>query len=226
MKLSKRLFLIVILFFITASCILPSRVYNMFYPILSNFPGLAEEEPEKDGGDDSIPLSIQPKQGWNCSASDLSSYLGDKWQPYQNLDLKLYSSEDIMTYTINFRTESKFLVKRDPDYHPPPGATLVPEGEYKLEERYLGFGEIILNDGLYLGTTNVDYTITTHFPEPVVNEGKIGYRTVGHFVSDSVLELCLDVYEGGYQDAINAPFTHLAPNCRFPGYIFSCTPEP
>ncbi len=127
---------------------------------------------------------------------------------------------------MNFYTESNFFVKRDPDYRPPPGATLVPEGEYKLEERYLGFGEIVLTDDLYLGTTNVDYTITTFFPEPVVNEGKIGYRAVGHFVSDSVLELCLDVYEGGYQDAINAPFNHLAPNCRFPGYIFSCTPEP
>ncbi len=57
MKLSKKLLLIVFLFFITASCILPSGVYDMFYPILANFPGFAEEEPEKDGGDEIRPRS-------------------------------------------------------------------------------------------------------------------------------------------------------------------------
>ena len=82
MKLSKKLFLIVFLFFITASCILPSGVYNLFYPIIANFPGLAEEEPDKGGGDEISPEG-QPTQYWTCSGSDLSGYLGENWQAYQ-----------------------------------------------------------------------------------------------------------------------------------------------
>ena len=152
MNLSKKLLLVTILFLITTSCILPTGVYDMLYPILSNFPGLAEEEPDKGGGD-TIDTSFQPSQGWDCSASDLSAYLGDEWVPYQTLNLNLYLIDETFSFDLDFRSESTFLVQRDPDYRPPPGATLVPEGEYKFEEKYLGFGEISMDGAIYTGSS-------------------------------------------------------------------------
>ena len=186
---------------------------------------MAEEEPDKGGGD-AIDTGFQPSQGWDCSASDLRDNLGDEWRPYQNLNLMMYLRDETFTFDLDFRSESTFLVQRDPDYRPPPGATLVPEGEYKFEEKYLGFGEVSMDGVIYAGSSNMEYVHKTYFPEPVLNEGKIAFRAVGHFVSEGHLQICLDVYEGGYQDAINDPFNHLAPNCRWPGYIFSCTPAP
>ena len=226
MKLSKKLLLITILFLITTSCVLPTIAYDMLYPILSNFPGLAEEEPEKDGGEDGFGTVFQPSQGWDCSASDLRNYLGDEWVPYQTLNLNLYLIDETFSFDLDFRSESTYLVQRDPDYRPPPGATLVPEGEYKFEENYLGFGEVSKDGAIFTGSSKMEFVHKTYFPEPVQNEGKIAFRAVGHFVSEGNLEICLDVYEGGYQDAINDPYNHLAPNCRWPGYIFSCTPAP
>lgn len=222
MKLSKKLLLVTILLLITTSCLLPSGIYDKF-PILSNFPGLAEEEPEKE---DTSFADFQSSQGWDCSAADLRAYLGDDWVPYQNLNLKLYLRDETFSFDLDFRSESTFLVQRDPDYRPPPGATLVPEGEYKFEEKYLGFGEVSRDGEIYTGSSNMEFVHKTYFPEPVQNEGKIAFRAVGHFVSEGNYQICLDVYEGGYQDAINNPFDHLAPNCRWPGYIFSCTPAP
>ncbi len=220
MKLSKKLLLVTILLLITTSCYLPNGVYDLFYPILSNFPGLASEEKP----DTSI-YDFQPSEGWDCSASDLRLYLGDEWVPFYNLNLKLYLIDETFTINLDFRSESTFLVQRDPDYRPPPGATLVPEGEYKFEEKYLGFGEISKDGAIYAGSSEMEYEHTTYFPEPVQTEGEIVFKTVGHFVSEGNLQICLDVYEGGYQDAINDPYNNLAPNCRWPGYIFSCVPS-
>lgn len=225
MKPAKKLYLLIFFLIISVSCILPDRVYMLFSPFINLFPDLAQLLPEKDGGDDSLEMN----KNWTCSAANLQSYLGDKWQAYQTLDLDMFtrtSREDTLMFYIDFWTESKYVVKRDPDSWAPPGATQVPEGEYEVVEHFLGYGEVILIDSLYLGSTNVDYTIATYFPEPVFNNGKIGYRTIGRFVSDSVVEICLDVYEGGYEDAVNQPFNYLAPNCRWPGYIFTCTPAP
>jgi len=225
MKPAKKLFLILSLLIVMTSCILPSGIYDLFYPVLANFPGLAEEEPDKGGGDDISPEG-RPTQYWNCSGSDLSSYLGEDWQAYQVLDLEMSTVNNALEFSATFKRESEFIVKRDPDYRPPPGATLVPEGSYDVDESYSGFGKAELDGKVYRGAINVDYTIITNFPEPVVNQGELAFRTVGHYVSEDILEICLDVYEGGYEDAVNDPFNQLAPNCRWPGYIFSCTPAP
>ena len=147
-------------------------------------------------------------------------------RPIRSLKLDMYSVENTIKFSVDFYTESDFIVERDPDYRPPPGATLVPEGSYVIGQSFLGSGRIEPDGKIYRGSIEVDFTQITHFPDPVINQGSLAYRSVGHFVSENNLQICLDVFEGGYEDAVNDPFNHLAPNCRWPGYIFTCTPKP
>ncbi len=223
MMKSKKLLIISVIVLTSMSCTLSGLQHQIFGPVLAIFPGLADVEPEKDEGEPEH--TFEPLQGWTCVPSDLSHYLDDSWQEFQTLQLKMWSNKDTLIFQTDFRSESQFLVKREPDYRPPPGATLVPEGEYLFEETYLGSGEAALQDALqpiYLGSIDVEYVLETHFPDPEVTEGKIAYQTIGRLLSPGELEICLDVYEGGYAAAVNDPVNHLSPNCRWPGYIFNC----
>ncbi|MGB2964945.1 MAG: hypothetical protein WBB69_13270 [Anaerolineales bacterium] len=167
---------------------------------------------------------------WSCTPNDLSSYLGDAWQHYpqvlKDLRLDLRSSEDTLTSSVSFVSNGTFLVDRDDDYRPPPGATLVPEGEYRTEEKYQGTGTAERDGYNYLGKITVDYQYTIFFPNQEVQTGSLEFLTVGYLSPESEdLQICFDVYSEQYNATTQDPPGLMKENCKWPGYYFVCYPD-
>lgn len=81
---------------------------------------------------------------WTCQAEDVSEYFTYPSESFPldliNLILDVETTDDMLSYTFSFIDRGRFLVEREDDYKPPPGATVVPAGEYEEETLYRGRG--------------------------------------------------------------------------------------
>jgi hypothetical protein len=187
-------------------------------------------------GDDSENVDYTPEDivqeftddpvSFSCKPVSLEPYLGENWKfaptDLTDLILDMKAIGDTLEYSISFSSSSKFLVERDPDYWPPPGATLVPEGEYDFVEIYRGSGSAQLEGDIFTGSLKVDYENTMYYPEPEKTVGSLEFPTLAK-VNLGDIEICFQVLPDQFDATAKDPGKLLYPNCRWPGYIFTCT---
>ena len=223
MKRKIRLLSLISIFMITLSCTFSGalqRVYDPDEPI-AKAPDYAATQ---------IAIPEEDNITWWCDPRDLKEEMGNDWEMnsevLNDLKLEMQSSGDTLSYTISFTSPGTFLVKRDPDYRPPPGATLVPEGEYKTEDIYQGGGTAQREGYNVQGKIKIDYQLKTFFPETVVVPGTLELLTLGYLSTETDdLQICFDVYAERYSATIQDPSLLMKEYCRWPGYYFICSPQ-
>jgi hypothetical protein len=163
---------------------------------------------------------------FSCQPISLEPYMGENWKnspvDLKDLILDVSARDDRLEYSISFSSNSDFVIETDPEYRPPPGATQVPDGTYDFEERYQGGGSAQLAGKIFSGKINIDYEHITHFSHPVINSGALEFPVLAS-VNMGDLEICFGVLPNEVDSTSENPGKLLRPNCRWPGYTFSCT---
>jgi hypothetical protein len=163
---------------------------------------------------------------FSCQAESLESYMGENWKfsPVDLTDLILEVSArgDRLEYSISFSSNSDFIVETNPNYRPPPGVTLVPDGIYDFVEEYQGAGAAQLKGEIFSGKINVDYKHILQFPDPDIKIGSLEFPVLA-LINMGDIEICFGVLPDQVDTTAKDPGTLLRPNCRWPGYIFACT---